>query len=145
MLAIREILKGKGREVRTVQGSDSVAEAIEGFSKVKVRALMVTDGAVLIGIVTIRDILNYIARHGASALEAKISAVMTDDVRSVTPDTQLDEAAALFAETGFNHLPVLEEGVLVGVVTPADVLRFHVEDVRGEAGLLRDYIRGVYF
>jgi Mg/Co/Ni transporter MgtE len=53
--------------------------------------------------------------------------------------------AQIFADSDFNHLPVVDDGVLVGVVTPADVLRTHLGHVQQEAGYLRDYISGVYY
>ena len=143
-MKIREVLKSQGRAVETVQTSETVADVIGRFTDARIRGLVVTEGGALVGMVTIRDVLTYIGHHGGAALEETIAAVMTRDVTSVTPDTPLDEAAALFAERRFNHLPVLEDGALIGLVTPADVLGRHLEHVRQDAALLLDYISGVY-
>ena len=57
----------------------------------------------------------------------------------------VDDAEALFGEKRIQHLPVVDDGALVGLVTPADVLGRHLEDVEETSNLLRDYIAGVYF
>jgi CBS domain-containing protein len=121
-----------------------VADVIERFTDAPIRCLVVTEGDALVGLVTIRDVLAYIGKHGDGALEAKVEEVMTRDVTSVTLDASVDDAATLFAERGFNHLPVQEEGKVVGLVTPADVLGRHLEEVREDAAHLIDYISGVY-
>jgi len=141
---IRDVLKAKGRELHTVRASETVADVIRRFTDTRVRCLVVTEGDALVGLVTVRDLLTYIGRHGGGALEARVGLVMTRDVTSVTPDTPLDEAAALLAERRFNHLPVQEDGTLVGLVTPSDVLRQHLKEVREDATSLLDYISGVY-
>jgi CBS domain-containing protein len=145
MLKVREVLKAKGHEVQTVHASETLADLVRRFTEDKVRCLVVVEGDELVGMVTIRDALTYIGRHDGVALEdSEIRDVMSGDVKSITPDTSLDEAAALFAEKRFNHLPVQEDGKLVGLVTPVDVLGRHLEDVREDAGLLIEYISGVY-
>ena len=144
MPTVREVLKAKDRPVETVQPAATVADVIGRFTDAGIRCLVVTEEDDLLGVVTIRDVLTYIGQHGGAALEETVAAVMTRDVTSVTLDTSLDEAAALFAERHFNHLPVLEDGALVGIVTPADVLDRHLEEVREDAVHLLDYISGVY-
>jgi CBS domain-containing protein len=144
MFAIGEVLKSKGHGVPSIPGSATVSALIERFTDTTARCLAVTDGGALIGVVTIRDALTYIGRHPEAALASRVESVMTRDVTSITPETRLDAAAALFAENTFHHLPVVEHGLLVGMVTPADVLSGHVAHLRDEAVFLRDYISGVY-
>ena len=144
MLTVGDVLKSKGRAVETVQASETVAEVIGRFEDAGIRCLVVSEGDALVGLVTIRDVLTYIGRHGGKALEAEVAAVMTRDVKSVTPDTTLGDAQDLFAERRFNHLPVQKDGRLVGLVTPSDVLGRHLEEVREDAAHLLDYISGVY-
>ncbi|MDH3397551.1 MAG: CBS domain-containing protein [Acidimicrobiia bacterium] len=145
MYAIREVLEAKAHDVHAAQGSDTLAQLIEQFGNVTTRCLAVTEGDALIGVVTVRDALTYIGRHGEGALAVKVEAVMTRDVTTITPDTRLGAAAALFAENSFHHLPVVENGELVGMVTPADVLTGHLAHVQNETTYLRDYVAGVYY
>lgn len=145
MIDVRDVLDKRERKTETISGSESVMGSIQRFSGLAARCLMVTEGDRLIGVVSIRDILRHIGEHGAAALEHPVSDVMTRDVTTITPDTRLDAAAKIFADSPFNHLPVLDGDALVGVVTPADVLRTHLGHVQQEAGYLRDYIAGVYY
>jgi predicted transcriptional regulator len=144
MLTVGQVLKSKGGTVETVQATETVANVIRRFTEDRIRCLAVTEGDALVGLVTIRDILTYVGRHGGSALEEEIEAVMTRDITSVTPDTSVSEAGALFAKRRFNHLPIQEDGALVGLVTSADVLGRHLAEVQDDASHLLDYISGVY-
>ncbi len=143
-MKIRDVLAGKGRDVHTVRGDEKVSSVLSRFSRSKIRCLVVTAHDALIGILTIRDVVAYLDARGAAGLASAVSEAMTDDVVTVGPDTSLDEAEELFAQKRFQHLPVVDEGRLVGLVTPTDVLGRHLEDVEHTSELLRDYIAGVY-
>lgn len=145
MARIREVLREKGRVVHTVRASERIADVLGRFSDSKIRSLAVTENGALSGLVTIRDVVAHIDRHGADALNAAVEDAMTRDVTTVSPETTLDEAEAIFAARRFHHLPVEEEGMLVGVVTPADVLSRHLQDEHETSELMRDYCSGVYY
>ena len=143
-MKIRDVLRTKGFDVLKVDASETVAAVIQRFATSKIRCLVVTERDALVGLVTIRDVLSYVGEHGEGALERRIGEVMTPEVMSVTPDASLDDVEALFVKERFNHLPVVEDEKLVGLVTLADVLVRHLEFVQEDATLLRDYISGVY-
>ena len=144
-MTIGELLRTKGHAVHTVQASERVSDVLKHFASSKIRCLAVTDGTALSGMLTIRDVVAHIDREGAAALDRTVEQAMTKDVISITPDTSLDEAEAIFTEQRFHHLPVEEDGILVGLVTPSDVLGRHLEDVQETSVLLRDYCSGVYY
>ena len=142
---IRDVLARKGSEVHAVQAHETVSDVLSRFAQSKIRCLAVVDSGALIGILTIRDVVSYLDAHGAAGLSASVGDAMTRDVVTVAPDTSLDDAEEIFAERRFQHLPVVDDGKLVGLVTPADVLGRHLQDVQETSDLLRDYIAGVYY
>jgi CBS domain-containing protein len=142
---IHEVLRTKGHAVHTVQASEKISEVLKRFAHSKIRCLVATDGTRLSGLLTIRDVIAYIDREGAAALDGTVEQAMTKDVISITPDTSLEEAEDIFADKRFHHLPVEEDGAVVGLVTPADVLGRHLEEVQETSVLLRDYCSGVYY
>lgn len=144
MIAVRDVLREDHR-LETIEATEPLTVAISRFGGIRARCLLVTEGDALVGVVSIRDILRHIAEHGADALEQDVAAAMTSAPTTITPDDRLGAVAELFAKSSFNHLPVVDDGVLVGVVTPADVLRTHLDNVKEEAGYLRDYVSGVYY
>ncbi len=143
-----EVLRTKGRDVHTVRPSQTVAEAIKQFVMSRIRSVVVTDHGKVVGVLTIRDILMRLDQRGGAALKEQVKDAMTTDVISVTPQTTLDEAEDIFARNQFHHLPVVENGKengeLVGLITPADVLLRHLHDVQDSNERLLTYISGGY-
>ena len=117
-----------------------LAASIKRFQRSKIRALVVTDAAKMVGILTVRDVLAQIDRRGAAAIEESVREAMTADVTSVAPESSLEEAHRVFMSKNVSHLPVVENGKLVGLVTPADVLARHVTDLDRQRELLQAYI-----
>ena len=144
-MKIREVLRAKGQEVHTVQTSEKVSEVLSRFTDSKIRCLVVTEDMTLKGMLTLRDIVAFIDKKGAAALDGTVGDAMTTEVISVTPDASVEEVEAIFNERRFHHLPVEEDGVVAGLVTPPDVLERHLEDVQDTNVLMRDYCTGVYY
>jgi CBS domain-containing protein len=99
---------------------DTLAEAAQKMWKQQTGSLLVTDGDDLVGIITERDILKAVAT-GTALQEARISEVMTKDVITVGPGTSLREAAKIMADRWIRHLPVVDGGKLVGVISQRDL------------------------
>ena len=143
---IRDVLSQDRPQVHSIEASESLAEALGLFAASKVRCLAVTSDSRLVGILSIRDVVARIDRHGTAALEHPVERAMTRDPVTAVPTMELAEAEKLFAEHSFSHLPVEDEnGRLVGMVTPVDVLRRHLTEVQDGATFLRDYIAGLYY
>jgi CBS domain-containing protein len=102
------------------QSDDTLAEAARKMWKQQTGSLLVTDGDDLIGIVTERDVLKAVAT-GVKLEEARIAEVMTKDVVTVGPQTTIREAAKVMADRWIRHLPVLDGGKLVGVISQRDL------------------------
>jgi CBS domain-containing protein len=104
----------------TDRPEETLADAAQKMWKQQTGSLLVIDGEDLVGIVTERDVLKAVAT-GVVAAETKISQVMTKDLVSVGPGTSLREAAKIMADRWIRHLPVLDGGKLVGVISQRDL------------------------
>ena len=126
----------------TITPRETLAGAIRHLVEARIRALPVVDGAKLVGIVTTLDILWNLDARGASALEESVDKVMTRDVVTVDRDAALEDIERTFVERGIGHIPVLEQGKLVGLLTPADVFGCHLDDVQWLHDNLHSYVYG---
>ena len=102
------------------QSDDTLAEAARKMWKQQTGSLLVVDGEDLVGIVTERDVLKAVS-HGARPEEIRVSEVMSKDLVTVSPSTSLREAAKLMADRWIRHLPVLDAGKVVGVLSQRDL------------------------
>jgi CBS domain-containing protein len=139
---ISVLLERKNAEVCSVSPTMTVAEAVAEMNRHRIGSVVVLDGGRLAGIFTERDVLRRVVGAGVDPLRATVAEVMTADLVTVTPATTVDEAMEIFTEKRCRHLPVLENGRLVGVLSIGDVTRWSVESHRAEAEQLKNYIAG---
>lgn len=110
------------RAVLRVRPEDTLEQGAQAMIERKTGSAVVTDSGKLVGIVTERDVLRAVA-NGRVPWSTKIADVMTHDPISVTPDTQTTDAIQIMLKGGFRHLPICEEGNLVGLVSLRELLR----------------------
>ncbi len=135
------ILAEKGREVFTIQPHQSLRDAVALLAAKGVGAAVVADAAMsVLGILSERDVVRVIARDGAGALDDPVSRHMTPKVVTVTRDASIDHLMETMTEGRFRHVPVVEDGRLVGIVSIGDVVKRHVSAIDGERQALRQYI-----
>lgn len=138
-MKIADILRAKGRNVHSVLPWRTVAEVVTRLRDLDVGAVLVCDGDHLIaGIVSERDIVRALARDGASLLDRPISEVMTSKVRSCTSDETVARAMSQMTAGRYRHLPVVDGGRLVGMVSIGDLVKHRVREMELETGVLRD-------
>lgn len=139
-MIIGNILKVKGRGVSTARPTDTVQEIANRLAQRKIGAIVIVgDAGSVSGIISERDLIRVIAQHGAKALALPVSEVMTRSVVTCTETTTVDEIMGLMTEHRFRHLPVLEDGALVGIVSIGDIIKHHVAEVELEASAMRGY------
>ncbi len=138
---VAAILKDKGRSVETVGPDASVMDVAARLSARRIGAVVVTDkDGGLAGIISERDIMRVIGKHGASALDLPVVDVMTRAVMTCREADTIDQLMSVMTEGRFRHLPVLENGKLAGIISIGDVVKHRVAEVEMEATLMRDYI-----
>ena len=140
---LSHILSQKGSSVTTVSPSSTVSEAVRVMNHLHIGAVLVTDSdGNLLGIFTERDVLSRIVGPDANPKTTLLQAVMTTRLVTITRDTTVEEAMALFMERRIRHLPVLDQGRIAGIISIGDVNRRLLEENLQEARQLRNYIHG---
>lgn len=143
-MTVRQILKSKGSsEILTIKPDMTIAEAAAILSSRRIGALIVSrDGARLDGMLSERDIVRELGVRGAEVLNDPVSALMTAKVVTAKPDDVSVQALEKMTEGRFRHLPVIEGGTMVGVISIGDVVKHRIQEVVAENTALTDMIVG---
>jgi CBS domain-containing protein len=138
--ALSEILEEKGSEVYEIDASASVFEAVERMVALNVGALLVKEGGEVAGIVTERDYLRRVTLEGRTDRETDVREIMSTPLVVVTPETAVDECMALMTDRRIRHVPVVEDGRVVGMISIGDLVKFKSRQQTFEIQYLTDYI-----
>jgi len=140
-MTVARILGDKGREVITTQPHRTLLEVIELLASKGIGAVVVSDTArSVLGIISERDVVRAIGAHGSAALSQPVSRHMTSKVTTITQDTLIHSVMEMMTHGRFRHLPVVERGSLVGLVSIGDVVKHHINEIENEKQALTDYI-----
>lgn len=140
-MKIADILVAKGGAVHSVRPSDTVEQVVDRLGAWRVGALLVGDEQVAIrGIVSERDVVRGLREHGAALLAMPVTAVLTSQVRTCTPEETVAVVMARMTTGRFRHMPVLDGGRLVGMVSIGDLVKHRVREMELETGVLRDVV-----
>jgi CBS domain-containing protein len=139
-MTIRAILASKGSEVLSVGSQERVSDAVAMFAEKRIGAVPVIDDGRVVGIFSERDVVYSIAKVGAAALDAKIADVMTAPAMTVDPDTAVMSGLSLMTRRRIRHLPVVQDGSVVGFISIGDLVKYRIDRIEAEAASLRDYI-----
>jgi CBS domain-containing protein len=134
---LNKVFEG-GRAIHSVGPDASITECVRLMTAGKIGALMVMDGARLIGIFTERDALNKVLAGNLDPSNTKVSEVMTKDPYCIGPTTTVGDAMQLITERRFRHLPIVDNGNVLAVVSSGDLTRWLVQDQIGEVKELVD-------
>ncbi len=140
MNTVNQILDQKGRTVFTIGPDASVYDAIAMMADKHVGALPVVEGDKLIGLISERDYARKVFLQGRSSLDTKVREIMSDRVMVVPPELTTEECMALMTEKRIRHLPVVEDGDLVGVVSIGDMVKAIISEQRFTIEQLEHYI-----
>ena len=140
MTTIRQILTGKP-EIYSIDPEATVLDALRLMEQKNIGALLVMRGGTLAGIFSERDYARRMILHGRSSKETLVSEVMTSDVFVISPDTTSGECMVHMTDRHIRHLPVVEGGRVVGVISIGDVVRSVIDDLRFTVRQLESYIR----
>jgi CBS domain-containing protein len=141
-MTIAAILDRKGREVVSVDSGVAVREAVRLLAEHRIGAVVVRDGDGVAGILSERDLVYCIAKEGAAALDLPVSRMMTAPVITVEPSVSVLAALSDMSKRRIRHLPVVEGGKLVGLVSIGDLVAWRIAMIEEEAQAMRAYIQG---
>ena len=141
-MLIEQILKTKGGEVLTIDAQSSLGDAARFLDDAKIGAVVAVNDSGLAGVLSERDILRQVARHGADALHMSVEESMTRGVITANPTESLDQCLARMTDRRVRHLPVMRDGRLAGIVSIGDLVKWKIEETRAEADAMADYIKG---
>ncbi len=142
MNSIRQVLDSKGRDIWSVTPDNSVLDAIKLMAKQGVGALLVMQDDDLVGMVSERDYARRVILEGKSSKKTAVSEIMSANVSCVRPDQTVEEAMALMTDKRIRHLPVVDDGSVVGVISIGDLVKFIIADQRSMIDQLQQYITG---
>jgi CBS domain-containing protein len=140
MKTVKQILDRKGRNYWFVKSEQSVLEALQVMAEKNAGALLVVDDGNLTGIISERDYARKVVLHGKTSETLPVREIMTDQVLTVDPGRTVEECMAMMTESRVRHMPVLENGAIVGVVSIGDLVREVIDDQKFTIEQLEHYI-----
>ncbi len=138
-MTARTILKRKGTDTVTIHHDELIATAANVLAEENIGALIVSDEAdPVVGILSERDIVRSLAKHGAQTLKKTVHDLMTSQTISCTLDDNVKDLMQTMTYRRIRHLPVMEDGVLRGIISIGDLLKYRLEEIETEQRVLRD-------
>ena len=142
MITLRQLLQSKGGGIWSVTSTSTVFDALRTMAEKNVGALLVIDEERLVGIVSERDYARKVVLKGKSSKDTLVKEIMTEKVVYIRPDESIEECMALMTEKHFRHLPVIDNGTLIGVISIGDVVRTVISEQEFIIAQLENYISG---
>jgi len=140
-MTVRTILSLKGRDVATILPQAMLADAARLLSEKRIGAVVVIGpGQTVAGILSERDIVRALSKHGAGALTHTVESVMTREVVTCGPEETIPSLMQRMTAGRFRHVPVVEHGRLAGIVSVGDVVKHRLEEMERESQALKKYI-----
>ena len=140
MSKVSSVLAQKSGPLIHVRSGDMVVEALRQMRDNRVRAVLVIDDAELAGIITLGDCAIKVLLPGLDAEQTPVGEVMTGNLVTVKPNDPLDGCMAMMAERGYRHLPVLDAGKVVGVISMGEVVKEIIRDLKLNVNDLMGYM-----
>jgi CBS domain-containing protein len=140
---VETILRTKGRSVATIRPDESIGAAVDTLISLNIGALVVSaDGENVDGIISERDIVHALARHGPGLSSLLVAEVMTRPVVTCDPTESVGELMAEMTNRRIRHLPVVQDGRLCGIVSIGDLVKNRLDEIEFEASSMRSFIAG---
>jgi CBS domain-containing protein len=140
MERVSDVLKGKAGTLLTIASDESVYDMVKQMVDANVGSLLVTVGGRIEGIVTERDYLRRVTLEGRTDKDTPVSEIMTSPLIVVTPETPVDECMAIMTDRRIRHMPVVEDGEVVSLVSIGDLVKFQSQQQDFKIQYLTDYI-----
>jgi len=142
-MRISDVLARKGSLVATVRPTMTINDALDKLAEHNIGALIVTDAdGEIVGIISERDIVRALPQRGPEVLNAEVSEIMTSPLVTATPHTDVVDAMRSMTDKRVRHLPVLDDGELVGIVSIGDIVKNRIDELQAATDQLTHYITG---
>ena len=141
-MIVKDLLLGRRGNVVTIEPTAVLAAAVNVLAERRIGAVVILGADHrIVGILSERDIVHALAEHGPTALHRTVGQFMTRDVKTCSENDTIESLMGRMTAGKFRHLPVVEQGKLIGIVSIGDVVKNRVEEIEREAAALRDYIQ----
>ena len=141
-MIVKNIMVGKRGNVVTIEPTADVTAAVKLLAERRIGAVVILGADHrIVGILSERDIVRVLAERGPTALNEPVSQAMTRDVKTCSEDDTIEGLMGRMTTGKFRHMPVVEQGKLIGIVSIGDVVKNRVEEIEHESEALRDYVR----
>ena len=142
MRKVGDILNGRPERVWSVSSDQSVLDAVKEMANYEIGALLVIDNDQLVGILSERDYARKVILEDKSSAETPVSHIMTPNPTTVGRQDSVENCMSLMSENDFRHLPVVEEGRVIGMVSIGDLIKSVIEEQKYTINQLEQYIAG---
>lgn len=139
-MQVENILQSKGRVVTTVTSGSTIAAAADLLTSKKIGAVVVVDDNKVVGILSERDVVRHLGTDWNALAKRPVSDIMTKNVISVSRFATISDVMERMTEKRIRHMPIVENGELVGIVSIGDVVKRKIEETEQEATALKEYI-----
>jgi CBS domain-containing protein len=140
-MSIAAVLRDKGAAVETITADSSLFDAVRRLGEKRIGALPVLEAGRIAGIMSERDVIYCLKDHGPEAPDWTVETVMTSPAITVDPETDVLAALALMTQRRIRHLPVVDGGEILGIVSIGDLVKHRMERIEAEADAMRAYIQ----
>ena len=140
-MTVRAILDSKGHQIQSVEPETKLSDAIKILAEKKIGAVLAMSRGRIEGILSERDVVRVLGQRGASVLDEPVSAVMTRKVISCRQSDTVSEIMEMMTQGKFRHLPVVEDGRVVGLISIGDIVKWRVKEYETEQEAMREYIK----
>lgn len=142
MKLVKHLLDAKGRKVVSIASDASVFEAIKLMAEKAISSVLIMDGGQLLGILTERDYARKVILNGRSSETTRVSEIMTRDILTTSEDETVNQCMAKMTERKIRHLPVVDDGRVVGMISIGDLVQAIISDQQEAIEHLEHYING---
>lgn len=141
---VGNILKQKGNQVWSIGPEDTVYRALEILAEKNIGVLLVMEGQRVVGIFSERDYARKVILQGKSSAEMKVGEIMSKNVLYASPGDSVEKCMAIITENKIRHLPIMQDGKLLGMITSGDIINHIISRQKFEIQELKKYITGGY-
>lgn len=143
-MKVRNLMESKGTKVVSIDPEKSVEDAIMLMNTNKISALVVNEDSKTVGIFTERDVVRcYVSKGGRKFREIPVKDAMTKNLIVAEQDDDISDISCIMVEKNIRHLPVVEQGTVIGMLSVRDIIQAQVSKLNSEIHYLKDYITGI--